>query len=133
MRIVLAGRSLWVVLDAEQSQVAVAHAFQCRVVQIHVRELDFALRQLIRIGGKVVVVGRYLDFARLQLLHGMISAMVAEFQLIGLSPQSNSYELMPQANSEYRMPSSASKKKVHRIRAWLGVARTIGQEHSIRF
>src|SRR5438445_697131 len=85
------------------------------------------------IGGKVVVVGRYLDFARLQLLHGMISAMVAEFQLIGLSPQSNSYELMPQANSEYRLPSHETFYVVHRIRAWLGVARTIGQEHSIRF
>src|SRR5438445_5021684 len=133
MRVVRAGRGLWVVLDAEQWQVAMAHAFQCRVVQIHVRELDFALRQCIGIDGKVVVVGRYLDFARLQLLHGMISAMVAEFQLIGLSTQSNSYELMPQANSEYRLPSHETFYVVHRIRAWLGVARTIGQEHSIRF
>ena len=105
MRVVGAGTGFWVVLDAEQRQISMAQAFERRVVEVHVRQLDFGLRKRIGIDGEVVIVRSDLDLAGCQLLHGMISAMVAEFQLIGLSPQSNSYELMPQANSEYRLPS----------------------------
>src|SRR5215470_14501577 len=45
MRIVRAGRGFGVVLDAEQRQVSVAHAFERVVVQVDMRQLDFALRE----------------------------------------------------------------------------------------
>src|SRR4051812_24343515 len=58
MRIVWAGTGFRVVLNAEQWQIAMAHAFERRVVQVHMRKLDFGLRQRIRIDGEVVIMSR---------------------------------------------------------------------------
>ena len=57
------------------------HAFERVVVQIDVGQLHFALRQRIRIDGKIMVVRRDLDLARVQLLHRMVAAVVAKLQL----------------------------------------------------
>ena len=80
MRVVGAGAGFGVILHAEQRQIAVAQAFECLVVQVHVREFDFGLRQRVGIDGEVVVVGGDLDFAGVQLLHRMIAAVVSEFE-----------------------------------------------------
>ena len=64
MRIMRTRRRLGMILHAEQRQIPVPHAFQRVVVQIDVRQLDFALRQRIRIDGEVMVVRRDLDLAR---------------------------------------------------------------------
>ena len=61
MRIMRPRRGLRVILHAEQRQIPVPQAFQRLVVQIHVRQFDFALRQRIRIDREVVVVRRDLD------------------------------------------------------------------------
>src|SRR5260370_35833279 len=96
-------RRFRVVLHGEQRQVSVAHAFEGRVVQIHMRQFNFTLRQRIRIDGKVVVMRGNLDLAAGHLLHWMISAWVAEFQLEGLASDLNSDYLMPQSDSEDRL------------------------------
>jgi len=38
-----AGRSLRVILHAEKREIAMAHAFERRVVQVNMGQLDFAL------------------------------------------------------------------------------------------
>ena len=63
MRVVGAGRGFRVILHAEQRQISVAQAFERVVVEIDVREFDFALRQRIGIDGEVVIVGGDFDFA----------------------------------------------------------------------
>ena len=82
-----------------------AQAFQGRIIQIHVRQLDFALRQRVGIYRKVVVVRRDLNFPGLQLLYGMIAAMVSELQLVGSAAQGDSHELMSQTDTENRLSS----------------------------
>ena len=85
MRIVRAGRGLRVVLDAEERQVSVAHAFERLVVQVQVRQFDFALRERVRIDGEVVVVGGDFYFAGLQPLYWMVAAVMSEFQFEGFA------------------------------------------------
>ena len=63
MRVVRAGSGFGVILHAEQRQRAMAQAFQRVVVQVDVRQLDFALLQRVRIDGEVVIVRRDLDLA----------------------------------------------------------------------
>src|SRR6185312_11811272 len=100
-------------------------AFERVVVQIDVRELDFTLRERIRIHGEVVVVRGDLDFSRTQLLHGMISAVVSKLQLESFSAESNPCELMAKAYPEDWLPAHESPNVIYRIGAGLGVARTI--------
>src|SRR4051812_41351825 len=97
MRIMRSRRSLGVILHAEQWHVAMAQAFQRVVVQVDVRQFHLALRQRVRINGKVMVVGGDLDLAALQLLYRMIPTMVAEFKLEGFSAKRQAGELMSQA------------------------------------
>src|ERR1700687_195915 len=80
-----------------------------------------------------MVMRRDLDLAAQQLLHRMISAVVAEFQLEGFPSERNAGKLMSQADSEDRLASQQAPNIVDRIRAGLGIARTIGQEHAVWF
>src|SRR5260370_35808805 len=61
----------------------------------------------------------------------MISAVVAEFQLEGLPSERNSGELMSQADSENRLPSHQAPNVVDGIRAGVGIARAIREEHAV--
>ena len=57
------GSGLGVVLHAEQRHRPMLQAFKGVVVQVDVRQLDFALFERVRIDGEVMVVGRDFDFA----------------------------------------------------------------------
>ena len=65
MRIMRPGRRFRMILHSEQRKIPVPHAFERLVVQIYVRQLDFAVGQRIRIDGEVVIVRRDLDLSRL--------------------------------------------------------------------
>src|ERR1700730_6070352 len=80
-----------------------------------------------------MIVCRDLNFSSMQLLHGMISPVVAELQLVGPSSQRNARKLMAEANSEYRLPSHEPANVLYRIGARLRVTRPVGQKHSMRF
>ena len=94
VRIMRTRRRLWVVLHGEQRQIPVPHAFERVVIQIHVRQFHFALRQRIGIDGEVMVMRCNLDLAARQLLHRMISAMMAKFELKGLAAERDAGQLM---------------------------------------
>ena len=55
-------RSLRMILDGEDGQLAVAHAFNCAVVQIQVCDLDVC-RQAVSIDRETVVLGSDFDLA----------------------------------------------------------------------
>jgi hypothetical protein len=78
MRIVRAWGGFGVVLDAEQGQVFVAHAFVGVVVEIDVGDLDVAGGERFRIDTEAVILGGDFDFFGEQVLHRMIRAVMAE-------------------------------------------------------
>jgi len=67
------------ILDAEERQCAMAHAFIRVVVEIHMRDFHVARRERIRVHAEAVVLGSDFDFFRGEILDGMIRAMVAKF------------------------------------------------------
>ena len=121
------------ILHAEQRQVAVPQAFQSRIVQIHVREFDFAIWQRIRIDGEVMVVRRDLDLPRCQLLHRMISAVMSKLELKSFPAEGDAGELMSETDAKDGLASHEAANRVDRIRTRLGIPRPIRQKHSIRF
>ena len=79
-----------------------AHAFVGVVVQIHVRDFDVAGRQRIRVHAEAVILRGDFHVARQQILHRMIRAVMAEFQLESFAAQRQAAELVPQADAENR-------------------------------
>lgn len=61
-------------------------SFKGSIVQINVGYFHLAARQTVHINNKSMVLRSDLDSTVGQILHWMIGAMVAEFQLGGLSP-----------------------------------------------
>src|ERR1700686_57731 len=106
-------------------------AFERLIVEVDVRQLDFALGQRVGIDSKVMVVRRDLDLPRLQLLYRMIAAVVPKLQLEGLAPEGNSRQLMPQADAENRLPPHQPADRIDRIRARLRVAWTVREKNSV--
>ena len=102
------GRRLRVILDAEQRERAVAHAFVRVVVQIYVRDFDVARRQRIRVDAEAVILRCDLDFLRAQILHRMVRAVMAEFQLERVAAERQAAELMAEADAEDRAHGRAS-------------------------
>ncbi len=96
------GAGFRVVLYAEQRQRAMPHPLERVVVQIDMRQIHFALLQRVGIDGVVMIVRRDLHLARAGMLHRMVAAMMAEFQLVSLATQCQADELVSQANPEDR-------------------------------
>ncbi len=101
------------------------------VVQIHVRHRD-VVRQALRIHIEVVVLGRDLDFACLQVLDRMIAAMVAELELVGLAAQREAEQLMSQTDAEQGRLALQLADGVLGILQRLWVARAVGEEDPVR-
>jgi hypothetical protein len=80
VRIMRPGRSLGMVLNAEERQFFVAHAFVGVVVEIKVRDFDVAGRQRIGIDAETVILGGDFDFLGQQVLHRVIGTMMAELK-----------------------------------------------------
>src|SRR5580693_105259 len=132
MRVMRPWRGLGMILHTEQWQVPVTQAFESRVVQVDVRQLNFTLRQRIRIHREVMVMRRNLDLAALQLLHWMIPAVVPKLELESLSTQRNADKLMSQTNTKDRHSPHQPPNVVDGIRARLRIAWTVRQKNSIR-
>ncbi len=132
VRVVRAGRGLGVILHAEQRQRAVAQALQRVVVQVDVRQVDFALLQRVGIDGEVVIVRGDLDLAGLHLLHRMIAAVMSELQLVSLAAQRQPDQLMPQTDSEDRNLAHQIANTFLRVSDRLGIAGPVGEKHAVR-
>jgi len=68
-----------VVLDAEEGQLFVAHAFVGVIVQIDVRDFDVAGGERFGIDAEAVILRGDFDFFVKQVLNGMIRAVMPEF------------------------------------------------------
>ena len=71
------------VLHAKKRQIFVPHALVGVVVKIDVRDFDVARRERFGINAEAMILRGDFDFLREQILHGMIRAVMAEFQFEG--------------------------------------------------
>src|SRR5215813_5057178 len=97
-------------------------AFERIVIQIDVRQFDFALSERVRIDGEVVVVRGDLDLAALETLHRMIAAVMPELQFVCPAAQREADELMPEADAEDRSLAHESADIVAGVIHRLGIA-----------
>ena len=96
-----AGRGFGVVLDAEDRQPLVAHAFEGLVVEVDVAGLDVGGKRG-GIDGEAVVLGGDLDLARSLVADRLVGAAVAELELERLAAEGLAQELVAQADAEDR-------------------------------
>ena len=120
------------VLDTEERQFFVAHAFIGVVVEIDVRDFNVTRGKRFGIDAKAVILRGNFDFLREQVLHGMIRAVMAEFQFEGFAAECEAAELMAKADTEN---GDATKKFLNifdGVADGLGIAGAIGKENSVR-
>jgi hypothetical protein len=126
------GRSLGVILHAEQWQVFVAHALIGVVVQVEVGHLDVAGGERFRINAESVILCGDLDLAGQQILDWMIRAVMAEFQFESLAAEGQATKLVTEADSKDGNPAGQLANAFMRISDRLGIARAVRKENTVR-
>src|SRR6266852_9325210 len=81
--------------------------------------------------GVIVVVCGDFNFASVQLLDGMIAAVVSEFELESFAPTRDPGQLVAQTNSKDRLAAHEAADVVHGVGARLGVAGAVGEEDAV--
>src|SRR5574340_428130 len=99
------------------------HAFFGPVVEVCMRKYDLA-SQGVDVDTVIVVLRGDLDPAGPQVLHRMVSSVMAEFQFVGLSPKCKAKYLMAKTDAEYRFFPKQFLRVFDRIGDGLGVTRT---------
>ncbi len=89
------------------------------------------LGQRIFVDREAVVLRRDLDRARLQILHRMIRAAVAELELERLRAAGQAEQLMAQADAEDRLLAQQAADRVDRVFERLRIAGAVGEEHAV--
>ncbi len=120
------------ILHAEERQRLVAHALVGIVVQIDMRDFDFARRQRFRIDAETMILSGDFYLLGQQILYGVIRTVVAEFQLERFAAQRQSAQLVPQANSENRHAADELLNALHSVADRLRIARPVREEDPVR-
>ncbi len=102
------------VLHRKRRERLVAHALDGAVVEIDVRDLQASWNRL-RHDGKVVVLACDLHLARCEVLHGVVAAVVPEFETTSLCATRERQKLVPKADSHYRNNFFDRINKIDRI------------------
>ena len=81
---------------------------------------------------KPVILRRDFNLAGRQLLHRVVRAAMAEFQLVGLAAHRQAQDLMTEADAEHRHTRRDERfRVVDRIGERRRVAGTVAQEHAV--
>src|SRR5437763_17020456 len=96
-----ARRALGMVLHRKYRLARMAEPLDGSVVEIQVRHLDVG-RQRVRIDGEPMILRGDFDLARVELLHRMIRATMAELQLERLAADGEAKNLVSEADAERR-------------------------------
>ena len=78
-----------------------------------------------------MVLRRDLDLARQQVLYGVVGAVVAELELVGLAAERQADNLVPEADAEDRHAPGEFAHRFNRIRTRLGVARAVREKDAV--
>ena len=136
-----ARRRLGVVLDAEGRQVEAPQAFQRAVVEVPVGEggapqvgrgdaVGIA-HPRVGIDGEPVVVAGDLHDARLQVLHRLVHAPVAELHLVGAAAEGMGEQLVAQADPEDRHLAEQRTRGRDAVGGDRRITGAVGQEHAV--
>jgi len=110
---------------------AVAQTLECVVVQIHVRQLNFTLRQRIGINGEVMIVRGDLDLSVFNCFTGWFPPWCPNFSLKVFPPRAMPVSCVRDKSRRLAVGPLAADV-VYRIGAGLGIAGAVGEEHSVR-
>src|SRR5215217_8032356 len=116
-----------VVLHAPGPLLGARDAFNGAVIEVAVGQLD-AVRERILAYGEAVVLARYLDASRLQVPDGMVRAVVAEGQLVGLATEGEPQELVSDEDPERRYLTEQRTQSVECRSEGGRVAGSVGEE-----
>ena len=101
LSIVRTGRGLGVILDGNDGQRFVAHAFDALVVEIDVSDLDFS-RQAVSPDREAVIVGSNLDVSIAKVFDRLIAAAMTKRKFESLPAKRASQQLVAKTNAESR-------------------------------
>ena len=119
--------SFRVELDTERRYMFVADTFACSVVEVQVGDFDILVAaKRIDIDTKPVILNGYHDFAGLEILYRVVGAMMAKFQFVCLSTQSQTEHLMAQANTKQWNLAQQTTDRFDRIADRSRISRAIG-------
>jgi len=131
MRVVRAGGSFGVVLDAEERQRFVAQAFERLIIQVDVGEFNFVGVDGVGIDGEVVVVGGDLDLAGGVVADGVVAAVMAELEFVGFATEGEAAKLVAEADSEDGDAAEHVLDGFDGVVDWLGIAGAVGEEDAV--
>ena len=90
-------------------------------------------RQRIGIDAEAMVLRGDLDGARIELLHRMVAAAMAELQLVGLGAEREAHQLVPEADAEHRhVGVDQLLHAVDRVRDGGRIAGTVAEKDAVR-
>src|SRR5580658_4424264 len=108
-----------------------AHALIRMVVEVDVRDFHVARWKRFRIDAEAMVLRGDLHFLREKIFHGMVRAVVSEFQFESAPAKSQAAELMSQADAEDRDASEQFLNISDGVGNRFGIAGTVGEENAM--
>ena len=113
--VVLRARAAFgVVLDAEHGQSLVAEALYRAVVEIALRDIEVARRNRVPIDLEFVVLAGDVDPAGVEVLDGVVGAVVAIREARGRRPSRPTEDLMPEADAQQRDSAEGMPRQLDR-------------------
>src|SRR6266849_11131246 len=131
VRVVRPWRGLGVVLHGEDRQLPMPHALGGAVVEVHVGFDEPGLLHRPGIHAEAVVLRGDLDAPGLEVLHGMVGAVVAELELVGAAPEGQAQDLVAEADAEDRQLADELAHRFHEVRHGFGIAGAIGEKEPV--
>jgi len=110
----------------------VAHSFICVIVQIDVRDFDFARWQRIGIDTEAVILGGYFHFLREEILYRVIRSVMPEFQLESAAAEGETAQLVTETDTKDWETPQQLADVLDGVGNRLRVAGAVGQENPIR-
>src|SRR5207244_10412907 len=104
-----AGAAFGVVLDAEHGQPLVAEALYRAVVEIALRDIEVARRNRVPVDLEFVVLAGDVDPAGVEVLDGVVGAVVAIRKARGRRSSRPTEDLMPEADAQQRSEEHTSE------------------------
>ena len=125
------GAGFGVVLDGENRFRGVTKALERTIVEIDVRWLGPDGGEAVCVNCEAMVLAGDLNFAGVEILHGLIAATMAELEFVRLSSQRQAQQLMSQANAEDGQLTAQLFERIDRGCNSGWVARAIGNKQAI--
>ncbi len=126
-----AGRPLGVVLHAEDRQAAMGETLDGAVVEVQLGDEEVARRDAGGLDLELVVLARDVGEAGLQVLDGVVGAMMSEGQPRGLAADRLAEQLVAEADAEEWDPADRLPAELHRPGQHRRVAGPVGEDQPV--